>query len=58
MKFLDQVNEAKLREEIYHALDPRAPDVVQVHVNVTKDNWVQALEALYVLLKVWGAIEN
>ena len=51
-KVTDQVNEAELHEEICHALAPRALDVVQVHVNITKDNEVRAPEAMQGLLEV------
>ena len=58
MNVPDQVNEAKIREEICHALDPQAMDVVQVHVKITKNNGFQSLEALQGFLKAWEVIKR
>ena len=52
----DQVYETVLREEVRHLLDPQAPFLVKVHVQVPNGNGV--LETFEGLLQVWQVLEH
>ena len=56
VRFLYQVNEAKLHEEIFHGLDTRDLEGVNINVKVTNYNGVKTTEAVKGLLEVWEAI--